>query len=52
MSQDVDQARALRSLRRILPAADFGTASMNSTSRTFLCGATRSADVRHDRLAR
>jgi hypothetical protein len=30
----------LRSLRRIFPAADFGTASMNSTKRTFLCGAT------------
>ena len=29
-----------RSLRRILPADDFGTASMNDTARTFLCGAT------------
>ena len=35
--------RTRRSLRRILPAADFGIASMNSTARTFLCGATRSA---------
>jgi hypothetical protein len=37
------QMRALRSLRRIFPAADFGTASMNSTNRIFLCGATFSA---------
>ena len=32
---------ALRSLRRILPVADFGMASMNSTARTFFYGATR-----------
>src|SRR5574340_1007821 len=32
-----------RFLRRIFPDADFGTVSMNSTWRTFLCGATRSA---------
>ena len=36
-------SRARRSLRRIFPAADFGIASTNSTARTFLYGATRSA---------
>jgi hypothetical protein len=36
-------SRARRSLRRILPDADFGIWSMNSTTRTFLCGAMRSA---------
>src|SRR5699024_3307371 len=35
--------RFFRSLRRIFPVADFGTASTNSTMRTFLYGATRSA---------
>ena len=36
-------SRARSSRRRILPLADFGTASMNSTRRTRLYGAVRSA---------
>src|SRR5207248_4821067 len=35
--------RSISSRRRILPVADLGIWSMNSTSRTRLCGATRSA---------
>ena len=48
-------SRARSSLRRILPDADFGIASTNSTARTFLYGATRSAtnavtSAVHDRM--
>ena len=40
--------RSRRSLRRILPEADFGIASTNSTWRTFLYGATLLGDEAHD----
>ena len=40
-------SRARRSLRRIFPLADFGISSMNSTTRTFLCGRDALGDERH-----
>ena len=38
-----DGVRSRSRRRRIFPDADFGISSMNSTTRTFLCGATLAA---------
>ena len=40
------RSRSMSTRRRILPAGDFGIASMNSTARTFLYAATWSATNR------
>ena len=51
-SDDQVTATSLSSRRRIFPDGDFGIASMKSTRRIFLYGATRVGDERHELFGR